>query len=185
MAEADYSAIKAFLDVICKWNEGSGTYSGTRPWLATKWNFKAVGQLTDYTGNTDGSVQGTLISGTPILANQEKEKYYINGTAVAGYTGVKTIPTPTLLTRQSLVEPKWVLCKLLDHVSRDLKKVPLNDTEKNAVDVLKAAVTDLTLGSEKNHYYGTQRKYGQVAGATVTTSGGVKDISSKAQPRLM
>ncbi len=185
LADADYAAIVAFLDVICKWDNVTKTYSGTRTWLGQKYNFKAVGALTNYGGNTTSTVTGTLISGTPILANQEKEKYYVNGTAVAGYDGVKIIPTPTLLTREPLVEPKWIACKLLDHVSRDFKKIPITSAEKTAVDTLLAAVTSVVAGQEKNHNLGTKRYFGQVAGATITTTGGTKDVSSNRDSRLM
>jgi len=183
--DTDYMAAIAFINVICRWDSVTDTYVGTRPWLGTKYNIKAIGNLTDYVFNVDPTVTGTLIAGQPIFANQEKEKYYINGTKVTGFAGVKFLPTPTLLTREPLVEPKWVVCKLIDHISRDFKKIPLNATEKTAVDTLVTATTSVVVGSEKNPKLGTQRGFGDVAGAVITTSGGVKDISSKAQPRLM
>lgn len=203
LADADFAAIGTFLNTICRWDSNTETYLGTRPWLGWKYNFKAIGGLTNYVCNSDPSVTGTLIDGTPILANQEKEKYYVNGTAVAGYDGVKIIPTPTLLTREPLVEPKWIACKLLEHVSRDMKKIPINDTEKTAVETLLAATTDAVVNApnpagdsqfvsgtpfapeyNKNHYYGTKLYFGQVSGATVTTTGGTVNVSSNADSRL-
>jgi hypothetical protein len=183
--DADFNAIVAFLETICYWDVATQTYTGTRAYMGWKWNFKAISGLTSYVGNTDGTVTGSLIAGQPILDNQEKEKYYINGTKVSGFDGYKTIPTPTVLTNQSIVEPKWIVCGLLEKVSRDFKKVPLNAAEKTAVDTLLAAVSSSTLGSEKKPALGTQRFYGNVAGATITTTGGTKDISSNPQPRLM
>jgi hypothetical protein len=181
--DTDYMFVANFLGVICYWDVNTQTYLGTRPWLGQKYNIKAISALTNYYFNLNPAVTGTLIAGQPILANMEKEKYYINGTKVAGYDGVKIIPTPTLLGREPIVEPKWAMCRLLDHVSRDFKKIPLNATEKSAVEALVTATTSTTLGSEKNPSLGTKRGFGDVAGAVITTSGGVKDISSKAQPR--
>lgn len=183
--DTDYMFVALFLGTICYWDVPTQTYLGTRPWLGQKYNFKAISALTDYVFNLNPAVLATLIDGKPILANMEKETYYINGVKVAGYDGVKYMPTPTLLSRESVVEPKWIMCKLLDHVSRDFKKIPLNDAEKTAVESLVSSTTSSTVGSEKNPSLGTKLGFGNVAGATITTTGGVKDVSSKAQPRLM
>lgn len=183
--DVDYMVVAIFLGVVCNWDSVNQTYVGTRPWLGQKYNFKAISGLTNFVFNLNPAILNTLISGQPVLANMEKEKYYINGVEVAGYEGVKYMPTPTLLTREPTIEPKWIMCKLLDHVSRDFKKIPLNDTEKSVTEFLVSATTSAVLGSEKNPSLGTKRGFGGVAGAVITTSGGIKDISSDPQPRLM
>lgn len=178
LSDPDFMAIGTFLNVICQWDAGTGTYIGTRPWLGDKWNFKAISRLSNYVCNSNVSLTATVASGTPIVDNMEKEQYYIKGSTVAGQDGVRFAPTPTLVAGTPLVETKWVACKLLDHVSRDFKKIPLNTTEKNAVDALVAATTVATVGSEKNHKLGTKRYFGGVAGATVTKVGGIVGVSN-------
>lgn len=108
---AELMAIKAFVSVIVRWDSGTSTYLGTRPWLGVKLNLKAISEATHYVGST-------------------------------------------------AVEPAEVWVKVLDHISRDLKKIPVNDTEATAVDTLIAA-TD-------NRFLGTQPFFGGVAGSVKT-----------------
>lgn len=100
---AQLAAIKAFIDTICKWDDVTDKYIGTRTWLGYKLNLKAISKLTYYVGDT-------------------------------------------------AVEPAPVLVKVLEHISRDLKKIPVNDAEKTAVDTLIAATDNRRLGTEP--YFG-------------------------------
>jgi hypothetical protein len=59
---------------------------------------------------------------------------------------IKAISQVTDYVGNSAVEPNYVLVKVLDHISRDFKKIPLNDTEKTALDVLIAATGNRRLG---------------------------------------
>jgi len=104
---AELTALKTFIDVIVKWDSGTQTFTGTRPWLALKMNLKAISEATDYVGDTT-------------------------------------------------VEPAYILVKYIEHISRDFKKIPVNDTEVAAVDALVAATGNRRLGIKPN--------FGNVAG---------------------
>lgn len=95
---ATLTAIKDFIDVICKWDSGTETYIGSRTWLGYKLNIKAISQVTHYVGDT-------------------------------------------------AVEPAQILVKILEHISRDMKRIPVNNVEKTAVDTLIAATGNRRLGT--------------------------------------
>lgn len=105
--EAELTAFKSFIDVIVKWDSGTGTFIGTRPWLALKMNLKAISEATDYVGDT-------------------------------------------------AVEPAYILVKYVEQISRDFKKIPVNDVEVAAVDALIASTGVRKLG--------TGPTFGNVAG---------------------
>lgn len=108
---AELTALQTFIDVIVKWDSGTQTFIGTRPWLALKMNMKAISQVTEYVGDTT-------------------------------------------------VEPAYILVKYIEHISRDFKKIPVNDTEAAAVDALVAATGNRRLG--------TGPYFGNVIGETPT-----------------
>lgn len=104
---AELTAIKTFINVIVRWDVGTSSYIGTRPWLGVKLNLKAISEATHYVGNT--------------------------------------------------VEPSYVWAKILDHISRDLKKIPVNDAEDAAIDSL--------ISATNNRLLGTKPMFGGVSGS--------------------
>ena len=65
---------------------------------------------------------------------------------------LKAISEVTHYVGNSAVEPACVLVKYIEHISRDFKKIPVNNTEAAAVDALVAATGNRKLGT--GHYYG-------------------------------
>jgi transposase InsO family protein len=63
--------------------------------------------------------------------------YKLNEKAVSGVTHY---------VGDDAVEPVWILIKVLEIIGRDLKKIPPNNIEKSAVDVLMAATNNRNLG---------------------------------------
>jgi len=89
---------------------------------------------------------------------------YWDGSAYAGtrpWLGIKlnlkAVSGTTFYVGDDAVEPSWVLIKVLEHISRDLKKIPVNDTEKDAVNAM--------LNVLKSRALGTQPYFGGVSGS--------------------
>jgi len=74
---------------------------------------------------------------------------------------IKAISQDTEYVGDTSVEPAYVLVKYIEHISRDFKKIPVNDTETSAVDALITATGNRRLG--------TGRIFGNVIGEKPTT----------------
>jgi len=77
-----------------------------------------------------------------------------NGTAYVGTRpwlglklNIKAISQATNYAGDTAVEPNYILVKVLEHISRDFKKIPVNNAEKSAADVLIAATEPRRLGT--------------------------------------